>query len=116
MPISDTDNQDLYRTERWGLEAYRITAPKGDYQVRLHFAETYDGITDVEDRIYSVSIEGRSVLADFDPYKESGETRGKALVKPFNVTVTDGVLDITFKRKVQEPMINGIEVIAKTDD
>lgn len=66
--------------------------------------------TSVGRRVFNVVIEGVPVLQSFDILSEA--TRDAALVKTFNVNVTDGVVDIDFTRGgVDMPDINGIEVV-----
>ena len=109
--VKNTPDKAIYLTERYSLKAYRIAVPNGAYTVRLHFAETYERITAAGQRIYTVSVEGQPVLKDFDPFQEAG-ARFAAVVKECQATVADGELTIEFADKVQNPMINGIEVIA----
>ena len=107
--IDGAETADLYRTERYSLDGYKVTVPNGTYTVRLHFAETYDeGISGVGDRVFGVSVEDAS--GSVDPVKDSGGLF-RAAVKEFEVEVTDGVIDIDFSIEVQNPMINAVEVI-----
>lgn len=103
----------MYRTERYSLDRYRITVPNGKYSVALHMAETYPPVTSVGERVYHIDIEGERVLPDFDLIKSAGGSARTAVVKTFDVEVADGELTIAFKPKVQNPMINGIEVTGK---
>jgi hypothetical protein len=63
------------------------------------------------ERVYDVTLEGRVVLPDLNPLKTAG-AKNVGFVRGFEVTVTDGALDVGFVGKAQStPMINGIEVI-----
>jgi len=109
IAIGQTDNPQIYRTELWGQDAYRITVPNGKYALRLHWAETYG--LGPGGRTFDVVVEGKTVLKDFDATREAGGVK-KGVVKEIEVEVTDGVLDIEFPHKEGvTPMINGIEVI-----
>lgn len=108
--IEGTDDDAIYLTERYSMLGYRFEVPNGNYLVRLHFAETYEGITDEGMRLFSVEAEGKTVLKDFDVYKEA-EGRNKAIVRSFVVEVSDGVLDIGFVANIQNPEVNGMEVL-----
>src|SRR5262245_28309159 len=44
MKIENTKDPDLYRTERYSMDSFWWKLPNGKYIVKLHFAETYDGI------------------------------------------------------------------------
>ena len=109
--IDGTDDV-VYLTERYSMQGYKFEAPNGRYLLRLHFAETYDGISAEGMRIFSVQAEGKTILENFDVYKDAGG-RNKAVVKEFVVEVSDGWLDIGFVPNVQNPEINGIEVLQK---
>lgn len=113
LSIAGTDAPKVYQTERYSMEAYKFTVPNGKYTVRLHFAETYDGITAVGQRIFSVGINDRTVLKDFDPYKEAGGFQ-KPVVKTIeDIAVTGGEIVIKFTTNVQNPEINGIEILSR---
>jgi hypothetical protein len=110
--IDRTDDDAVYLTERYSMEGYKFVLPEGKYLLRLHFAETYDGITGEGMRVFSVTAEGKAILEDFDPYKVAGD-RNKPIIRQFTVEVSDGSLDIGFVPNVQNPEINGIEVLMK---
>jgi hypothetical protein len=113
LGITGTDAPKIYETERYSMDAYEFTVPNGEYTVRLHFAETYEGITDAGMRVFSVTINEKTVLPDFDVFKEAGSTQ-KPVVKEFKgVKVTNGKLTIGFAPNVENPEINGIEVLSE---
>lgn len=113
LGITGTDAPKIYETERYSMEGYKFTVPDGKYTVRLHFAETYDGITAEGERVFSVNINGQTALKDFDPFKEAGGYQ-KPVVKTIrDVDVTNGQLDIGFTMNIQNPEINGIEIISE---
>ena len=45
IAISNTVDDRIYQTERYGMTEFATVVPNGTYQVNLHFAETYVGIT-----------------------------------------------------------------------
>ena len=113
LGIGGADAPKVYETERYSMEAYKFTVPNGTYTVRLHFAETYDGITGDGQRLFSVTINEKIVLEDFDPYKEAGGFQ-KPVVKTIEgIAVTTGELVIGFTANVQNPEINGIEILSE---
>jgi len=80
------------------------------YAVRLYFAEIAAS-PGVGQRVFDVSIEGQTVLDDFDIYAEAGENTG--VVKTFVVTAgSDGNLDIDFSKVsgTDEPLVSALEV------
>jgi endoglucanase len=113
LGITGTDCPRIYETERYSLTAYKFIVPNGKYTVRLHFAETFEGITGEEQRIFSVSVNGETVLKDFDLYKEIGGWQ-KPIVKEFkNVAVANKELVIGFTFNIENPEINGIEILSE---
>ncbi len=112
IEIANTVDDRLYQTERWGLSSYAILLANGTYEVKLHFAETYPGITAAGQRVFSVSAEGVIPAAwnQIDIFAEAGG-RNTALVKSATVRVTDQVLNLGFIAGVDNPLINAIEII-----
>ncbi|MEX2598104.1 MAG: malectin domain-containing carbohydrate-binding protein [Dehalococcoidia bacterium] len=109
LDVAGTDADDIFSSERWGLEAYRIVVPDGEYDVRLSFAETWSGIDGSGQRVFDVSVEGDVAVTALDAYHQAGFA--VALVKEVRgVVVEDGRLDIAFTPGVEQPMIKGIEV------
>lgn len=101
----------IYLTERYGMTAYRFAVPNGVYEVDLHFAETYAAISAAGQRVFDVAINGTDKLEGIDPYA-CGDGQAKPCVKTVaSVRVTDGSLYIAFVARVQQPEINGIEII-----
>jgi hypothetical protein len=109
MQIANTKDPVIYRTERWGMSSFSYKLPNGKYTVKLHFAETYDGITGPGERVFSFNVAGHE-FKDFDVWVKAGGPQ-RAYVETVNVEVTDGKLGITFTPNVQNPQINGIEII-----
>ncbi|MCK9532805.1 MAG: malectin, partial [Gammaproteobacteria bacterium] len=112
--IAGTEDDALYQTARWDPDsapelAYSFALQDGDYLVKLHFAETWDGAFVVGKRLFDVWIEGQRVLKRFDVYGEAGSNQ--ALIKHIPVSVSDGRLDLQFTRIKQNPMISAIEVL-----
>ncbi|MEO0466643.1 MAG: malectin domain-containing carbohydrate-binding protein, partial [Pseudomonadota bacterium] len=96
----------LFESERWTNNfGYNFDVPNGDYVVDLYFAETFVSLGDntggVGTRKFDVAIEGGTVLDDLDLFDEGDGTAGDGeglplvpIIRTFEVTVTDGVLDI----------------------
>jgi enterochelin esterase-like enzyme len=103
----------IFRTERYSMSAYEFNLPNDKYTVRLHFAETFEGIYGEGERVYSFAVQGQKPEKDFDIFKEAGGPY-KAIQREYKgVVVTDGKLRITFTPKVENPAINGIEIFAE---
>ncbi len=105
--------ESIYQTVRWGSCIYPFELkpqPGQTYTVRLHFAEWNE--KEVGKRVFDVSINGATVLANLDAFKEAG--RYKALVKQFTGIVPDANRRITIdlrKAKAGTPQISGIEIL-----
>ncbi len=111
MKIAGTNDPYLYQTEHWSMDDFFAEVPNGKYTVRMHFAETYEGIDSEGPRVFDVKIQGAVVLKDFDIQKLGGGVQ-KAIIKEFKgIAVTNGILDINFVSKLQNPEVNGIEII-----
>jgi hypothetical protein len=109
VQIPNTQDQAIYRTERYGMSSFSYKLPNGQYIVKLYFAETYEDITGPGQRVFSFNVEGHE-FKDFDVWAKAGGAK-RAYVETVNVNITDGKLDITFTTNVQSPEINGIEII-----
>jgi len=113
VEIAGTPAPQVYLTERYSMTGYEFKLEDGTYTVRLHFAETYEGILAAGERLFDVSLNGEVVLDDLDVFKEAGGAN-KMLVREFKgVKVTGGKLVIGFEANVQNPEINGIEIIGE---
>lgn len=105
--INNTDEDEIYQSEKWGMTTYRIRIPMGVYNIKLMFAENYHN--QAGKRIFDVYIENERVLQNFDIYALVG--RNTAYVKELNnVYVSDGYLDIYFVTHQDYPLINGIVI------
>ena len=109
LPIDNTTTPALYRSERYGMTSFSYPVPNGKYIVKLHFAETFDGISGAGERVFSFNVEGNE-FKDFDVFVKAGGKQ-RAYIETVPVEVTDGKLDITFTANVQSPEINGIEIL-----
>ena len=104
-----TGDTTLFTSERWTNDfGYDFVVPNGDYTVEIYLAETFQGVpgTNGEDsgvgaRLFDISIEGEVVADQVDLYDEGDGTLGNdagqplvPIIKTFDVTVTDGVLNI----------------------
>ncbi|HEX6961660.1 MAG TPA: sulfatase-like hydrolase/transferase [Lacipirellula sp.] len=81
----------------------------GQYEVRLYLAETYSGTSIVGGRVFDVTIEGATVLDNYDIFADVGKNKG--VVKSFLVA-SNANLDIDFLRGVQNPTVRGIEIVS----
>ncbi len=107
--IANTSDPALYQSEHYGMDSFSCPLVNGKYLVKLHFCETYDGITGPGQRVFSFNVQGRD-FKDFDVWVKAGGPQ-KAYIETVPVEITNGNLLITFTSQVENPQINGIEVI-----
>jgi len=109
LQIANTKDPAIYRAERYSMESFSRKLSNGKYVVKLHFAETFDGIEGPGQRVFSFKV-GDQEFKDFDVWAKAGGFC-RAYVETVNVEVTNGKLDIVFTSKVENPEINGIEIL-----
>lgn len=107
--IANTRQPEIYRSEHYSMEAFSQKLPNGKYQVKLHFCETYDGITDAGQRVFTFELGGKT-FKDFDVWAKAGGF-ARAYVETVPVEITNGQLDIKFTAQTENPEINAIEII-----
>jgi Malectin domain len=109
LPIANTTQPEIYRSEHYSMDAFTQKLANGKYQVKLHFCETFEGISGPGERVFSFDVEGKT-FKDFDVWVKAGGF-AKAYVETVPVDITDGQLDIKFTPQMENPQINSIEII-----
>ena len=111
--VPGTTPATIYDTERWdppaGAEmSYDFPVILGaTYEVRMFLGNGFTGTAQAGARIYDVTIEGTSFTVD--PSADFGHLVGGVLSSV--VAVNDATLDIDFAHAVENPLVNGIEII-----
>ncbi len=82
------------------------------YTVRLYFAETDD--IEAGRRTFDVSLQGKTVLKDFDIVKEAGDPN-RTVIKEFKAVAIKDDLRIAFAGTSENhgPLLCGVEIIAE---
>lgn len=101
-----------------GIEKLTITLDKGGNQrpftIRLVFAEPDE--IQAGQRIFSVALQGKTVLKDLDIVRETGGVR-RSLVKEFKGVTAGATLELTFTTApgtaIREAVLSGVEVVAE---
>jgi hypothetical protein len=106
--IAGTVDDALYQSERWGTYAYNLPVPNGTYTVTLKFAEIW--YTSAGSRVFSVAIEGQTVLSNLDLVATAGAFT--AVDRTFQATVVDGTLTIAFTASVDDGKLSALQVVA----
>ncbi|CAH0999301.1 hypothetical protein LEM8419_00599 [Neolewinella maritima] len=113
--LPDYVPQALFAKERYDVGAapemeWTVDLPNGNYLVRLYMSNGYSGTSQIGKRIFDILIEGQLVQNDLDLVAQFGHQHGGMLEYPVNLT--DGSLNILFGHVVENPLINGIEILA----
>ncbi len=125
LNILGTDEDPLYQMQRRGIEAFKADVPDGKYYVYLYFCELNvdkDKIVrlayslgndvvgeEVSERVFDVSLNGETVLKDYNIRREDGEAH--PVVKKFTVDVEDGQgLTVGFTPVKGQPVLNAIRI------
>ncbi len=96
----------LFDTYRFGAMEWDFPVTPGRYTVNLFFAETFGAGS----RTFDVSIEGGSVLTNFDVVAAAGG-QNRAVSRSFTIQA-DGVIDIDFFPAAgAPPLVNAIEIV-----
>jgi alcohol dehydrogenase (cytochrome c) len=106
--VTGTKDPGLFVGEHWGMRAFSCKIPNGKYLAKLHFAETYQGITGPGQRIFSLNVQGHE-FKDFDIWVKAGGFR-RAYIETVPVEVTNGEFRIVFTAQTENPAINAIEI------
>ena len=112
LAITNTKDQGLYQSEHYSMNSYSCKLANGKYVAKLHFAETYDGITEAGQRVFSFNVQGRE-FKDFDVWVKAGGP-SKAYIETVPVEVTNGEFKIVFTPNIENPEINAIEIIPQS--
>jgi outer membrane protein assembly factor BamB len=109
IPIQGTNLGRIYQSERRDVTGYTLNVANGDYTVRVHFCENYEGIPEDGLRVMTLDING-VVVRNIDPFGETG-ARGIPLVRQVSTSVTNGLLKIDLHAQKSETILNGLEII-----
>jgi hypothetical protein len=107
--IANTKDAGLYLSEHYGMSSFSCNVPNGKYIAKLHFAETFDGITGPGQRVFSFNVQGHE-FKDFDVWVKAGGPN-RAYIETVPVEVTDGKFGIIFTSNIENPEINAIEIL-----
>lgn len=109
IEFEDQEIDNLYLYERCCLEGYDFPVPNGLYLVNLHFMELAAEAQAAGFRQFGVEVESATIPM-IDIIAEAGG-RERPLKHSLYVLVADEMLSISFNEIIQEPIINGIEII-----
>lgn len=106
--IAGTENDMLYQYFRHG-EAIQYDIPLyfGNYTIRVHLIEPEDSLETVNS--INMNLEGIPVMTAFSVNDEIGSKA--ALIQEYNLTITDGFLDIDFSANSGKVVVAAVEAI-----
>ncbi len=113
--ILGTRDQKMYQTRREGPFSYDIPLKPGVYELRLHFAETLFGESNIAgggetSRLFNVKANGKTILNEVDVIADAGP--GTADVRVFKdlSPARDGKLHLQFEDVISSAFLNAIEI------
>jgi hypothetical protein len=109
LAIANTKDAGLFRSEHYSMDSFSCAVPNGKYVAKLYFAETFEGISGAGERVFTFKVQDKE-FKDFDVFVKAGGAN-RAYVETVPVEVTNGTFKITFTTNVENPEINGIELI-----
>ncbi len=112
--VPSSTPRELFETERFNPPdsqdlIYRFDVEAGTrVEVRFYMMNGNSRTSEPGERIFDVKIDGKLVLDDVDLSQGFGHQIGG--MRAVQVT-SDGQLRIVFKRRVQAPLVNAIEIV-----
>lgn len=101
---------EVFVTERWGNQDWNFPVAAGrSVEVRLYFANQYDGTATAGTRVFDVLIDGVTRLSQFDIVAAVGNQRGT--MRAFPVTADANGIDVDFRAITENPLVNAIEIV-----
>ncbi len=107
LPVLSPTKPEIYRSERYGIDAYRFKLQNGKYDIKLHFAETFECNYKARKREFDVIVNKDTIFKRFDPYSAAGGFARPAIIAYHGLKVNNGEIEIQFGKK---HFINGIEI------
>lgn len=106
VPISNTENDSLYQTERNGDFSYEIPVPRpGQYTLELHFSEIFWDRSG--QRLFDLIVENDLFRTNIDLVKDIGLKKAN-VVRIENLEVKDGNLSLELISRKDRAKISGI--------
>ncbi len=107
LNILGSADDPLYQSFRQGLTSCRFDVPDGRYRVELRFAEPL--LRTPGERVFSVSLNGKPVIANLDLVRDSGALRANVRLFQVNATHKQGVT-IEFSPSRGEAVVSAIRI------
>ena len=111
--ISDADNQAIYQTVRYDVQAYHIDVPNGVYDVKLKLCEP--AYRDAGRRVFGAKVQDRVLFEHLDIMAKVGKDRALDFTAK-SIKVNDGRLAVQFLYEIEFPCVAGIVIQGMTDE
>ena len=111
--VPDARDAALWEAVRYGKFSYRLPLANGDYEVALGFLEP-DRKVKLGDRVFDVRANGTTRIANLD-IMAVAEGSSKAIRRSFDVTVTNGVLQLDFLPIVGDAVLSNIVIRSRLE-
>jgi hypothetical protein len=112
--VPTTTPSGIFNSERYGNQSWSFPVTPGTpIEVRLYFANRYTGTSGVGQRVFNVSLDGTVVQSHYDIVADTGDQTGTMHAYDLNAPA-GGNVTIGLSNIVENPLINGIEII-RTD-
>lgn len=114
--VPDSTPSAVFDSERWdpgskgdgGEMSWAFPVANGTpVEVRLYFANRYTGTSEPGQRVFDVTLEGNTVLSDYDIRAQTPDQTGT--MRSFPVT-SDGTVNLIWGHEVENPLVNAIEI------
>lgn len=113
VPISNTKNETLFQTERYGDVKYEIPVPmSGVYTVELHFAEIHWDRPGA--RLFDLFLEDNIFRSKIDLAKDIG-INNAGVIRIENVKINDGNLSLEMLSLKDNAKISGIALFKQVE-
>jgi hypothetical protein len=104
--IGNTEDDELYQSERFGNFSYSIPLANGSYDLVFKFAEIYQD--NIGSRIFHVDVEGKRVIRNMDILFRTDKNTAYDVVVPLELT--DGNLNINFITVTDNAKLSALEI------
>ena len=116
-PIAGTRDPRIFQNRREGIFRYDIPLKPGVYEMRLYFAETVYGESNIAgggeaSRVFNVLVNGANLLPFFDVIGDVGPSAADIRVFKNISPAADGKLHLSFGQVTNVAFLNGIEITA----
>jgi PKD repeat protein len=113
--VPATTPRSIFDSEHWGAQSWTFPIPSGStVKVRLYYANRCGCTSGVGQRVFNVAINGTAVQSSYDIVANVGDQTGTMKEFPDITAAADGAVHIDFSNQVENPLINGIEIV-RTD-